>query len=503
MTPSNLFSIDVDAHLKKAASHTFGSPSHYPVELVRSALRRGAQQVDIKITRNRIETRDNGSGLDPASIKTLISLLDPRQPIAVKEEAVEALQTRSGFGLLALFASSPEKILVENVSAPGKTRILFQKGMLSTFDTCGLTTGTHITLFTHTHSHRDITREKQILQVYCQGVQRDIRLNNRLISGGPLLSQQMAYLKITPSTHISHGVIGIPPTGDLCRLRLLDQGIPYRYVTLPPYKGFIFDAAIGYPYPSNGEITKSTLNHLMGFVFQLYQWLCQRHATASPQIQARIEELIFTHYRLTGDTSFFRYFSPFKVFQSSDTLSLTQIMRQSSTSPIFAVPLGKERLRYNTTGKKVLSLTREQADFLINQQNLPITFLSPVFQREKQFPKLLYSFKKMFKRIILYLFPTPSRKKMINLHQLSSSEQFFINTLNQYLSQSSDLFLSHGPLLQAVMIPSRGPFPSIPSKKGKKSHPLFIRRSHPLIRKAINAVQRDPRNVEIFVPLII
>jgi hypothetical protein len=501
MSPSNLFSIDVDAHLKKAASHTFGSSSHYPVELVRSALRRGAREVDIEIGRNRLRVRDNGRGIDAASIKILTRLMDPAQPPAVKEEAVEALQTRKGFGLLALFASSPEKILVENASASGKLRILFQQGMFNKFDSCGLGTGTHITLFTGTHSHRDITREKQIVQVYCQSVQKEIRLNNRLISGGPMLSQQMAYLKITPSKYISHGTIGIPSTGDLCRLRLLDQEIPYRYVTLPPFKGFIFDAAVEYPY--GNLITKNILNHLTEFVFRLYQWLCQHHATTSPQIQARIEELIFTHYRLTGDTSLFRYFSPFKVFRSSDTLSLPQIIRQASTSPIFAVPQGKERLRYNTTGKKVLSLTREQADFLINRQNLPITFLSPLFKKEKRFPKLFYSFKKNLKRIILYLFPTPSRKKILHLHQLSFSEQFFINTLNQYLSKSSDLFLFHGPVLQAVMILSRGPFPSIPPKKGKKSHPLFIRRSHPLIRKAISAVQREPGNVEIFVPLII
>ena len=32
-----LFSIDVEAHLSKAASHTFGSSAHYPVELVRAA----------------------------------------------------------------------------------------------------------------------------------------------------------------------------------------------------------------------------------------------------------------------------------------------------------------------------------------------------------------------------------------------------------------------------------------------------------------------------------
>ncbi len=499
MSPSNLFSIDVDAHLKKAASHTFGSSSHYPVELVRSALRRGAREVDIEISRNRIRVRDNGPGIDAASIKTLTCLMDPTQPTAVKEEAVEALQTRKGFGLLALFAFSPEKILVENASASGKLRVLFQEGMLSTFDSCSLTTGTCITLFPGTN--RDIAREKQILQVYCQPVQKEIRLNNRLISRGPVLSLQMAYLKITPSKYISHGTIGIPSTGDLCRLRLLDQEIPYRYVTLPPFKGFIFDAAVEYPY--DNLITKNILNHLTEFIFRLYQWLCQHHAGTSPQIQSRIEELIFTHYRLTGDSSLFRYFSPFGVFRSSDSLSLPHIIRQSSTSPIFAVPRGKERLRYNTTGKKVLSLTREQADFLINRQNLPITFLSPLFKKEKRFPKLFYSFKKNLRRIILYLFPFASRKKILNLHQLSSSEQFFMHTLNQYLSQPGDSFLSHTTALQAVLIPSRGPFPSIPGKKGKKSHPLLIRRSHPLIRKAINAVQREPGDVEIFVPLII
>jgi len=499
MSPSRLFSIDVDAHLKKAASHTFGSSSHYPVELVRSALRRGAQQVDIEISRNRIRVLDNGRGIDEASIKILTSLLDATQPTKVKEEAVEALQTRKGFGLLALFASSPEKILVENASVSGKHRILFQEGKLSRFDSCGLTTGTSITLFPGTH--RDITRQKQILQVYCQSVQKDIRLNNRLISRGPMFSLQLAHLKITPSKHISHGTIGIPSTGDLCRLRLLDQEIPYRYITLPPFKGFIFDAAVEYTY--DNLITKNILNHLTEPVSRLYRWLCQHHADTSPQIQARIEELIFTYYRLTGDTSLFRYFSPFTVFRSSDTLSLPQIIRQSSTSPIFAVPRSKERLRYNTTGKKVLSLTREQADFLINRQNLTITFLPPVFKKEKQFPKLFYSFKKKLRRIILYLFSFPSGKKILHLHQLSSSEQFFIHTLNQYLSQSGDSFLSHTPALQAVLIPSRGPFPSIPAKKGKKSHPLLIRRNHPLIRKAIRAVRWNPGNVEIFIPLII
>jgi hypothetical protein len=39
------------------------------------------------------------------------------------------------------------------------------------------------------------------------------------------------------------------------------------------------------------------------------------------------------------------------------------------------------------------------------------------------------------------------------------------------------------------------------SKRNKKQ--LFIRRDHPLVGKAIRAVQSDPRDIEIFVPLLI
>src|SRR5512137_1616883 len=95
-TAGNLFSIDVEAHLKKAASHTFGSPSHYPVELVRAALKRGAGEVDIRVGRTRIQVTDNGSGMDADAIKTLTTLLDPTQPTELKEAAVETLQNRGG-----------------------------------------------------------------------------------------------------------------------------------------------------------------------------------------------------------------------------------------------------------------------------------------------------------------------------------------------------------------------------------------------------------------------
>lgn len=508
---TNLFSIDVDAHLKKAASHTFGSASHYPVELVRAALRRGARKVDVRIGFDRVQVTDNGPGMDKTTIDTLRSLLDPAQPAAVKESAVESVQTRGGFGLLALFAASPTKIRVENVSVLGKTHFLFQDKKLAKLYACDLKVGTRITLFAR--AHRDMKQEKQVLEAYCRSVQQDIRLNKRLISREPQLSRQMATLKIPGSRNISGGVIGVPHTGDLCRLRLLDQGIPYRYATLPPYKGFIFEAAVEYAGTSNGEITKETLDLLAEIAVHLYKWLGRNHAKATPEIRTRIEELIFTYCRLTDSTpgsdshALLDYFALFKVFQAFHMLSFSQVVRHFGTSTVYAIPRHKERLRYNTTGKTVLSLTREQADFLVNHKKLPITFLSPVKRKEKRIPALLYSMNRFFRGFIRSLLPTPPEEMFVSRDQLTLSEQRFIDVLNDCLSRWGKFQTTQLHTLEVVMVSSGGPFPSIPPKNGKKENgtprALLIRRFHPLVIKAIQAVETDPANVEIFVPLLI
>ncbi|MDQ1355168.1 MAG: hypothetical protein QG657_5478 [Acidobacteriota bacterium] len=505
-TSSNLFSIDVEAHLKKAASHTFGSSSHYPVELVRAALKRGAGEVAIRVGRTRIQVTDNGPGMDTDALKTLTTLLDPTQPTELKEAAVETLQDRSGFGLLAIFAPAPSKIIIENVSVLEKTCIVFEKGRMKKFYSCDLSVGTRITLFNLTG--RNPSREKYILRAYCRSVRQDIRLNNRIISRGPLLelSQLLASLNITGSNYISHGIIGVPRDGDICRLRLLDLGIPYRYVTFPPHQGFIFDAAVEYPDMSigtaNGEITGDFLDHLAEYAFQLYQWLCHNHASAPAPVQARMEELIFDHYRFTRSqkkisSSLMDHFAPFKTLGIPSTLTLAEIKDQARTAPIFAVPRHKEHLRYNTLGKTVLSLTREQADLLVNLEKLAITFLAPVFQKEKRLPIFFFSLKKGFKRLVFRFFGfllIPAQRKVLNLDQLTLPEQLFMKAINGYLARQEET-----PVKEAVMVSSRGPFPSVQSQP---SLPLLIRRDHPLVRKAVDAVQTDPRNLEIFMPLI-
>ncbi len=496
---SNLFSIDVEAHLKKAAAYTFGSSAHYPVELVRAALRRGATQVDVHITRDRLQVIDNGRGLEAAAIKTLNILMDPKEPEALKEEALESIQDHQGMGLLAIFASNPGEILVENSTSSNELQLYYKKNLFKKSDSIrtsspGGINGTCITLM---GMQRDIDRERQLLEAFCRSVRQEVRLNHRSLGGHPFLSGQMAVIELSPlkSISVSLGQVGIPLSGRTCHFRLLDQGIPWHHFSLPPQRGFIFDAAV----ETTAGITRDLVDYLVQYAHRLYQWLGQRYATAEPVYRDRIEELLFTHCRLTHDDSLVMQFAPFSLYNSRRSLSLRQVKEKAAQGLLYAVPGHKERLRYHTAHKTVLSLIREQADLLINHLNIPITFLNPGAQRVHPLPAVCYALKRGLRRLILRLLPGP--KKVLEPGQLTQDQQLFTAALTRYLEGQGEFLLFHHPGVQVLLIPSRGPFPSIVSKKNKKQ--LLIRRDHPLVQEAVRAVQADPRDIELFAPLLI
>lgn len=344
-TPAiELFSIDVDAHLTKAATHTFGSTAHYPVELVRAALRRGAQHVDVGIGKSSIQVQDDGAGLEDNALNILSYIMNPDTVTAEKEWAVESLQTRDTLGLLAIFAPQPTEILVETTQSNNqkKHRLHLHRHHLSRSESAGVNRGTCITLH---GTNRDPIREKELLEIFCRCVpaNREIRVNNRIISGQPLLKGQLAIMDITAGPACSEGQVGIPRSGSLCRIRLLDQGIPCHHFSLPPQQGFIFEAAVEYTGDIE-KITVSFINHLLGFVEHMYGWLCRSYATASEDLKTRIEELIFNHNLQTDSLVFLHQFAPFRFYNSSLYTGYRQIQEKAATAKIYAVPQKKRTL---------------------------------------------------------------------------------------------------------------------------------------------------------------
>lgn len=502
-----IFSIDVDAHLEKAASHYFGSAGHYPVELVRAALRRGANKVDVQLTRERIRVRDDGRGLDAPAIQTLIHLLDPAQATESKEAAVESLQTHEGMGLLAIFAPNPTDILIETFSAAGQKQLhLGNKGFRQS-DRCSFsplseTGNIYGTVITLVSSRRDHLQEKKLLEAFCRSVPRDIRVNRQPVRVQPLLTRQLGMLKLKPlkahKTRTFGGIIGIPRSGTICHLKLLDQAIPWHHFTLAAQKGFIFDAAV----ETTGDVTRKLVDDLCRYAEQLYHWLTQQYASAPAEQQDRIEELLFTHCRLTGDMDLLNKFEPFKVYSSpkgkGKAFNLAKVKELAEGGALYAVPRKKERVRYNTGSKTVLLLPREQADLLINHLSIPIDFLNPVVKRHNPIPALWYALKKKLKNLLNFL-PVP--KNTIPSDLLTHSERKFLLALIRYFAMPG-VPLSAG---HVSMVPGRGFRPVILAQPAKETQPprMVIRRDNPLIRRAIRAVETDPRYLELFIPLFL
>ena len=475
---NNILSIDVESHIQKLASKTYSSPDHYPVELIRSALQRGANRIEVLIKKGQIVIQDNGSGILSHQLEMLRALVDPNQSTTVREKVIEDMMINGGIGLLAVFSPSPERISIENVYNSREKQLLIHKGQVQEQDNCNLSSGTRIILF---RKNINWDQEGVILRDYCKFAPADIFLNGESIEKKHILSNSMVSIKMTDNKTFDDAWVGIPKNGDICRIWFLNQKIPWYHTTISPWNGFVFEAAV----ETNEKLTPEILNQIARGAHKLYQWLATRYATYP--YQTRVEEIIFKHHRLTGNQQLLNRFTPFKIIRSNEGLSVSDIQATGSNKAIYAIPINEDPSNFNTINKTVLLLSNAQTDFLINHLQLPITFLSPVLHSRSKFKKYLQSlFKKWRNGLNKIHF---GRRKIIQTNQLTPEEALLIQTLPSY----------HSGNIRPLLIDSRGLFPSIAKTDKNKTNAsiLYIRKKHPLVKKAIHAIQKDPENIEI------
>lgn len=494
----SLLSIDVNGHLQKLADHTHRSPYHYPVELVRTALSRGADHIDIRIQQQRLEMVDNGGGIEEGQIRDLLQLLDPGQPAAVREEAIEALYDRQGIGLLAIFSPSPHTILIENVSSQKKQKmqLLYQKGRTRISEAVGLSGGTRIVLLRKTDG-RD--QEISILRHYCRGVEKEIVLNGRPLEREAIVKGAMVSIEAGTTDYFKKAEVGIPLKGDICKIWLLGQGIPWSLFSRGSLGGFVFEAAV----ETDQDVSSQMVTELTGSAARLYNWLCRRYPQYPPLFQKRVEELIFKHHRISGKAQPLNQLFAFRTAAGSMVLNFDQVKTLAGRKTLYAAPQSADLKKYPIQDKFTLALTPKQMDFLVNRKRLPIHFLAPISAEARGFRKWLTLTAETIKSTLRAI--RLGKPKPVHLDALSPEEFAFLKALNRYLNEN------HGPAflpslsskssIQAVMINARGFFPCQRLDRNSSAI-LHIRRRHPLIQRAVRAVARESRNIEIVLPLL-
>jgi len=490
---NSLLTVDVDSHLQKLASNSFGSHEHYPVELVRSAIKRGATEIKILINSKKIEIIDNGKGVSQEELNILLTLLDFNLNVNQRENAIESFQTDNRIGLLAIFSPAPHTIEIENISISGFSGIRIHQGKVVPLATQSIGKGTRISLIRKKVNWQD---EVIILKDYCKFIDATIIINDHSLAKKSFLANSMVTTKLRNNSAETYIWAGIPNAGDVCRIWLLDHKIPWYYATIYPWQGFIFEAAV----ESLDKINEHLLKDVVIGATRLYQWLADNYSSYPIKYQMRIEELLFKHFRLTNSTFFNHSFHPFKRLNPSERLSINQIRKIAFTEDLYAIPTDKDQDQYNTSQKTVLQLSQTQIDFLLNDQSIHITFLPPIAGKRNRIYTYFQSVFRKYQQIMIGI--RFINRKTMDSHKLSRDEKQFLTLLNNALSQTSPQSEnSKNPSAHFINI--RGILPAITIEKNDGHLNKLIKRKHPLVKNAIQAVTIDPHNIELVLAIFI
>jgi hypothetical protein len=487
----DLLTVDADAHLQKLTAHMFPSPALLPVEQVRSALKRKAAAIAIQIHSKRIVISDNGNGINNAQWQALACLGDTRQTAAFREKALAYIQdlSRPGIGLLAVFSPGARSIQIENAHGDGKNTLSIANGHCERQNTCAWPQGTRISISRH---QGPAAKEKVLLAELCAAVPIEITINGRQLEKKPLLTNTMTSMNITGGESSSNSLLAIPAQGDICRIWLLDQGIPWQITAMAPIRDLIFAAAI----ETKNQLTPPMLETLASAAIRLYQWLAEHYPQFPEQYQSRIEELFFKQARAADDCGFLSVCAPFRLWHSQRRLTLTEVRRKAENGILYIMDYDSQPDRFSGPERDVLKLTPRQKDFLINHLNLPVTILNARLTTKIRPRKFL-----AFCRINLaglHKLLTKTKAQISDRSRLSREENDLCRELEIHWRRKLADAAPAAPAnsLSVVMIEGRGLVPAN-WLKNNRENVLQIRRRHPLTLRVLQKIKQDPDNSEL------
>jgi hypothetical protein len=486
-----LLSIDADAHLKKLTANMFPSPALLPVELVRSALKRAAAVIAIRVVGESIEISDDGAGIGNEEWRALVCLGDGSQDAVAREKAMASLQEsgRPGIGLLAVFCPGVRAVQIENSGPAARETLHAAAGRIELRQGNSWPRGTRIAI---RRRHGPAEEERALLAELCAAVAGEIVINGRPLKKRPLLKDCLVSLGNESGKKPERLRLAVPAQGDVCRIWLLDQGIPWQVLAVAPVQGMIFAAAL----ETDAVPEHPTMAALAADARRLYRWLAENYGQFPDHFQSRIEDLFFRRARADGDYSLLSLCAPFRLRAANRRLSLDEVRHAAANGVLPFMDSDERTGRFSVPGNEVLLLSARQKDFLINHLGLPLVRLNAnAAAKAKPHGKrgfcrhALDGFRKCF---------APARTRMINAGDLSDEENALCRELEKLWRQKMTAAATGAAAISVTvgMVDGRGVAAAF-RLKNRFGETLLIKRRHPLTRLALQKINLDPNNREL------
>lgn len=364
-----LFSIDVDAELARTFRRSHGSPHHYPVELVRGALARGARKVALRLGRRRLRIEDDGAAIDGAALASLARLLDRTAAPELRQQALYELEQRDDAALLALLAPAPRAIELQTGDRAGCSRLRLRGDRAQLVQRTGPATGTAITLV----RQGDAGQERAVLADYCRFADAEVRVDGVIISRQGA-ADALAATAIAAWANVQRCEIALPATGELCRVFRLAHGLVQQRWAGESKQRLVHQVVV----ECQGELPADFVARTDAGALALYAEVAGRYPSLSALARDRVDELFFRLHRADPALPLLEQLAPFALHGSSQRLTLAELKRRAAAG-LCAVVAGEALDRYDLADSEVVELTPRQKDFLEHDVRiaLPLPLLRP------------------------------------------------------------------------------------------------------------------------------
>jgi hypothetical protein len=485
MKLDKLFSIDLDEKISKITRNRYTEDNFFIIELIRTALIRGAEKIEITVTGKKLTIKDNGNGIKDRGILFLSNIFNRELSILKRESVIESFLKKTGIGLLSIFTSPYNTIQLKNTQNSYEDELIFENSNCKYRREKGKFLAKTLIIINLVKEIK-LNDIQKITQKYCSHLEESIYVNNSILPSKPLLDDCFVRLKLSSNSNQVMGTLGIPLRNNYCSIKLLHKNIPWDQKLFDPYNGLVFTAAV----ESKKESYEEIIHYLSEKVFELYKYVADKYSKYPPPIRERIEELIFNFVRKTGNEYFLDNFPVFKILDAKPVNS-NYIKTISFKEPIFFIYEDqKKKLKTNLL---LLVINKKQADFLINYLGLN---LKPYQEDYKSGLFNLFKLIGFIRKIFLFL-QKFLEGKITPLKTTTQQEEFFIKILQKYLEENK--FYNLNP--EILLIKNRFGNPILTTQDGNIKK-IYIKRYNKIIKNLITAVNMNKENITIITPLL-
>lgn len=485
-----LLTIDVASELRKLSLAQVQGPWQLPAELVRRALRGGATQVEVDLSRHRAEVRDNGRGVPETHLEWVSVLLDDRRNNQERHAALTALEATGELVLLMLAGFEPRTLQIRSARGGRVVCLAYQSGR-TPWITIDATPESDSTVVVVQHGGLDKRKASEWLTGAARFAPADVLLDGQHVNVG-----FVGTFGAQPLKDPLRGRVAIPVEGDTAHAWLLQHGLVTGHVAVPDAP--CFEAAVELGEPTNTELSAARLReamqpHVDKLTRQAMGTLVTlaRDAAGHPEyVRRRLARLVLQAMRRRILTASMSRVAVFRAIEGDgerlvDLLAVReQFPKKAADRVLLALYPNQRADRYNTGQGLVLVV--DEVERALLAEIFDLRFRPPDLRDDAHgvlavWRRMVYGALRGGARLI-DLVRHPLRRSPLRDEQLKPDERDFLRALR------SHAFGGQRVISEVHLCEGSG----APRRTAESPPRLLLPRDSPTVRACVQAVARDP-----------